>query len=203
MELRVKDDHAVLTGDDGTGVREVDPHTLPLGADLAEALHEWARVVGAVRRGAPDDPATEVVSRRGHRLAERVAGVMGAPISYVDPLSGKVSVVEPPVVEVDEPQVVPATEAARAEPAEPTPWATGLLVAAFVLALVLFAVLTLALTLYETNPFLAVASNLVVSAGLLPSVWLARRVPTWRWVAVGVAGGIALGWLALPFIVFS
>ncbi|WP_018682579.1 DUF2537 domain-containing protein [Actinokineospora enzanensis] len=200
MELRAKDERAVLVGDvdDGagtTGPREVDPHSLALGGELSTALHEWAKVVGALRRADPDESAARVVSHRGHQLAERVAGVMGAPINYVDPLSGEVSVVQPPV-----PAARPEPAAA---PAEPTPWGVGLVVAAFAAALVLFAVLTLAVTLYDTNPLLAVLSNLVISGGLLPSVWLARKVPTWRWVAVGVAAGIALGWLALPFIVFS
>ncbi|PPK70506.1 DUF2537 domain-containing protein [Actinokineospora auranticolor] len=206
MELRAKGERAVLVGDDGTGAREVDVDSLALGGELTAALHEWAKVVHAVRRsvpaGAPDpepesgDSATAVVSRRGHQLAERVAAVMGAPVRYEDPLSGEVSIVEPPVAAEAEP-------ATAAEPAEPTPWGTGLLVAGFSLALVLFAVLTLAITLYETNPLLALLSNAVISGGLLPSVWLARNVPTWRWVAVGVAAGIALGWLALPFIVFG
>ncbi|MBM7771616.1 hypothetical protein JOD54_001820 [Actinokineospora baliensis] len=195
MQLRAKDDRAVLIGDDGTGEREVDPHTLAIGGDLSTALHEWAKVVSAVRRGDQDDQAADLVSRRGHQLAERLAAVMGTPVSYVDPLSGEVSIVQPPEV----------VEAPVAEDVvvEPTPWGVGLLVAGFTGALVLFAIITLAVTLYETTPLLAVASNLVVSAGLLPSVWLARKVPTWRWVAVGVAGGIALGWLTLPFIVFS
>jgi hypothetical protein len=28
-----------------------------------------------------------------------------------------------------------------------------------------------------------------------------RRLPIWRWVALGVAVALVLGWLALPFIV--
>ncbi|MGQ0836996.1 DUF2537 domain-containing protein [Actinokineospora sp.] len=191
MELRARDERAVLVGHDGTGEREVDPHTLALGGDLSAALHEWARVAGAVRRTDADlVGAGVVVSHRGLQLAGRVATAMGTPISYVDPLTGEVSVVEPPAT---------ATEA----PAEPTPWATGLTVAAFTLVLVLFAILTLAGTLYETSPFLAIGSNIVITGGLLPSVWLARRVAVWRWVAAGVAGGIALGWLGLPFILFG
>ncbi|SDD28286.1 DUF2537 domain-containing protein [Actinokineospora iranica] len=199
MELRAKDERAVLIGDgdDGAGTREVDPDSLALGGDLSADLHEWARVVSAVRRGGSEEAgsAAHVVSRRGRQLATRVASAMGAPISYMDPLSGEVSVVEPPAA-VAEPE-------REAVPAEPTPWGTGLLISAFTTVLVLAAVLTLAVTLYQTNPLLAIGSNLVVSAGLLPSVWLAREAPTWRWVAVGVAAGIALGWLALPFIIFG
>jgi hypothetical protein len=189
VELHVKDERAVLVGDD----HEVDPHSLALGGDLSESLHEWARVVGAVRRSETGDAdaAGIVVSRRGRQLAVQVATVMGRPISYVDPLSGEVSVIEPPDVE----PVV--------EPAEPTPWFTGLAVSAFTAAFVLFAIVALAVTLVETNSLLAVASNVVVTAGLLPSVWLARRIPVLRWMAVGVAAGIALGWVVLPFILFA
>ncbi|GAA3027014.1 DUF2537 domain-containing protein [Actinokineospora globicatena] len=198
MELRARDDRAILIGDDGTGEREVDPHTLALGSDLSTALHEWAKVAAALRRGTDEDPdqAAELVTKRGRQLAERVAAVMGTPVSYVDPLSGEVSTVNPP-------EVIDAPAAEETVVDEPTPWGVGLLVAGFTGALVLFSVITLAVTLYETNPLLAVASNLVISAGLLPSVWLARKVPTWRWVAVGVAAGIGLGWLTLPFIVFG
>lgn len=192
MELRAKDDRAVLVGHDGADRREVDPDTLPLGADLAAALHEWARVAGAVR-GSDAGTASAVVSRRGHQLAARVADAMGAPVSYVDPLSGEVSLIEPPTAA---PEPAPA-------PAEPTPWSTGLVVSAFTLVVVLFSVATLSTTLVETNPLLAVGSTVVVTAGLLPSVWLTRRVPVWRWVAGGVVGGIALGWLALPFVLFG
>ncbi|WP_026422943.1 DUF2537 domain-containing protein [Actinokineospora inagensis] len=186
MRLRATADRAVLADDD----LEVDPHSLALGGDLATALHEWAKVVAAVRRS-EDAAAVELVNRRGHQLAERVANVMGTSVQYEDPLTGEVTTVQP------------TETVAPVVPDEPTPWGVGLVVAAFTGALVLFAVVTLAATLYETTPLLAVASNLVVSAGLLPSVWLARKVPTWRWVAVGVAGGIALGWLILPFIVFG
>ncbi len=62
------------------------------------------------------------------------------------------------------------------------------------------AVLTLAITLSETNALLAIGANAVVTAGLAPSVWLARRVLIWRWVALGVASGLAIGWVALIFV---
>ncbi|MGW5055505.1 DUF2537 domain-containing protein [Actinokineospora sp. NPDC004072] len=187
MELRARDERAVLVGDD----REVDPDTLPLGADLTADLRDWARVAGAVGR-AEGDAAAAVVARRGRQLAARVAEALNTEVSYADPVSGDVAVLAPP-----------APVAKPEPPPEPTPWGTGLLVAAFAFTLVVFAVGTLTSTLNETSPLLAVGANVVVTGGLLPSVWLTRGVPVWRWVALGVAVGIFAGWVALPFIIFG
>ena len=142
---------------------------------------------------APHPVLSGMISRRGLQLAERLAASMGVPVGYEDPLTGEVSIVDPPEGEPDPP-------APREEP-EPVPWLTGLTVSAFVFVLVMFAVLTLAITLAATNPLLAIASNVVVTAGMLPSVWLVRRTPIWRWISLGVAVAIGVGWLALPFIV--
>ena len=195
MRLRAVGERAVLVGHDGEAEREVDPFSLALDGELSEALHEWARVAAAVRRSASagPGPAGAVISRRGLQLAERLAASMGVPVGYEDPLTGEVSIVDPPEGE-------PHPPAPREEP-EPVPWLTGLTVSAFVFVLVMFAVLTLAITLAATNPLLAIASNVVVTAGMLPSVWLVRRTPIWRWISLGVAVAIGVGWLALPFIV--
>ncbi|WP_414638093.1 DUF2537 domain-containing protein [Actinophytocola sp.] len=194
VQLRANGERAVLVGHDGVAEREVDPRRLPLGTELTDALHEWARVASAVRRSDPDTSAaaSAVVTRRGLQLAGRVAASMGVPVGYLDPLSGEESVVEPPE---------DARPARPTRPPEPVPWLTGLTVAAASLALVLITILSLAVTLADTHVLLALASNAVVTAGLLPSLWLIRRQPIWRWVALGVAVAIALGWLALPFIV--
>ncbi|WP_436493515.1 DUF2537 domain-containing protein [Actinokineospora sp. HUAS TT18] len=193
MELHARDERAVLVGHDGADEREVDPHTLALGADLSDALHEWAKVVGAVRRTeATDESAGIVVSQRGKQLATRVADAMGLPINYVDPLSGEVSLIEPPAAEPPKPK-----------PKEPTPWLTGLAVSAFVFLFVVVAINALAATLLETSTLLAIGSNVVITAGLLPSVWLARHTPILRWLAFGTAAGIAVGWISLPFILFA
>jgi Protein of unknown function (DUF2537) len=197
MELRAVGERAVLVGHDGQAEREVDPGNLALERDLSEALHEWAKVASAVARSTADEPgaAGAVVSRRGRQLATRLAASMGTSVSYLDPLTGEIVVVEPPVER-------PARPQAAAPPSdEPTPWLTGLVVAAFAFVLILFAVLTLAVTLADTNALLAVASNVVVTAGLLPSVWLIRHIPIWRWIALGISAGIGIGWLALPFII--
>ena len=91
----------------------------------------------------------------------------------------------------------------RGREAEPTPWLTGLTVTAFIAVVTGAAVLTLSSTLDETSSWLAFGADVVVTSGLAPSLWLARRVPVWRWVALGAAAGLAVGWLGLPFIVFS
>jgi hypothetical protein len=195
MQLRAVGERAVLVGgDDG---QEVDPGRLPLAGDLSEALHEWARVAQAVLRSSPagGEAAGSVVNRRGLQLASRVAASMGVPVGYVDPLTGEVSVVEPPAQPRRRPAEPPAED-------EPVPWLPGLTVAAFVFLVVFYAVLALAITLAATAPLLAIGSNLVVTVGLLPSVWLVRRTPIWRWVALGVSTAIGVGWLALPFILF-
>jgi uncharacterized protein DUF2537 len=192
VELRASGDRAVLAGHDGARELEVDPGTLPLGGELTAALQQWAQVVGAVLRIEGDgdrETAASVVTGRGRQLAGRVAAALGVPVGYRDPLTGELSIMDPPEV-TGRPASAP----------EPTPWATGLVVAAFSAVVVLVAVGSLASTLSDTSPLLALGANLVVSAGLLPSVWLARAVPTWRWVALGVAAGIGLSWFGLAFL---
>ena len=192
IQLRANGERAVLVGDDGVAVTE--PGRLPLGTELTDALHEWAKVAAAVRRAEPGTAAGAVVSRRGLQLAGRVATSLGVVVRYVDPLSGTESVVEP----------APGPTPAPAPPrqAEPTPWVPGLTVSAASAVLVVVTVVTLAVTLAETYSLLALASNVVVTAGLLPSLWLIHRQPIWRWVAYGVAVGIGVAWLALPFVLF-
>ncbi|GAB1515724.1 DUF2537 domain-containing protein [Actinophytocola sp. KF-1] len=192
IQLRANGERAVLIGDDGVAVTE--PGRLPLGAELTDALHEWAKVAAAVRRAEPGTAAGAVVSRRGLQLAGRVATSLGVVVRYVDPLSGAESVVEPV------PGPAPAPVPPR--PPEPTPWLPGLTVSAASAVLVVVTVVTLAVTLAETYSLLALASNVVVTAGLLPSLWLIHRQPIWRWVAYGVAVGIGVAWLALPFVLF-
>ncbi|WP_158881850.1 DUF2537 domain-containing protein [Amycolatopsis anabasis] len=204
MELRVRGERAVLAGDDGERAREIDPHNIALGTDLADALHEWARVAAAVRRSpeeeddGPPSEAALVVSQRGRQLAGRVAAVMGVPVQYRDPVTDTAVVVPPP----------PRTtrSAVRrlfgaADQDEPTPWATGLVVAGFVAVVVVIAMLALANTLAaETSGLLAIVAAVVVTAGLTPSLWLARRLPIVRWLALGAAAGMALSWIGVLLV---
>lgn len=193
MELRVRDGRAVLAGNDESGEREVDPHSLPLGAELAEALHEWAKVADAVvRTETPaDGVAGALVARRGKQLAGRIAAVMNATVSYTDPVSGELVSVEAP----DEPAKAPVRTAEPTE--EPTPWGTGLTVSFITAAIVTVTVVSLSLGLGETSRWLALVANVLVVGGLAPSVWLGRRVPVWRWVAYGVVTGVLVAWLVL------
>ncbi|GAA3460020.1 DUF2537 domain-containing protein [Saccharothrix longispora] len=221
MELRVQDGRAVLAGSDDAGEHEVDPHTLPLGAGLAEALHEWAKVADAVSR--TDSPSEGVagalVARRGRQLAGRLAADMGSPVRYTDPVTGDVVTVDVPAAEdeprpdesrpdeprPDEPRPGEARpdgpdDAADAEAGqapEPTPWGTGLTVSLITAAVVTFTVFTLSVGLGETSQWLALLANVLVVGGISPSVWLARRVPVWRWVAYGVVAGVLAAWLSL------
>ncbi|MEV6243815.1 DUF2537 domain-containing protein [Lentzea sp. NPDC051838] len=196
MELRVRDGRAVLAGNDESGEREVDPHSLPLGADLAEALHEWAKVADAVvRTETPKDGvASALITRRGKQLAGRIAAVMNAAVSYTDPVSGELVSVEAP--EDPAKDFEPAHAAPEDEP-EPTPWGTGLTVSFITAAIVTVTVVSLSLGLGETSNWLALVANVLVVGGLAPSVWLGRRVPVWRWVAYGVVTGVVVAWLAL------
>lgn len=197
MELRVRDGRAVLAGEDESGEREVDPHSLPLGADLAEALHEWAKVADAVvRTETPaDGVASALVTRRGKQLAGRIAAAMNSPVSYTDPVSGELVSVEAP----EDPAKTEAPVAGEPESSEqePTPWGTGLTVSGITAAIVTVTVASLSLGLGETSRWLALVANVLVVGGLAPSVWLGRKVPVWRWVAYGVVTGVLVAWLAL------
>lgn len=160
------------------------PDALELPPALNGALHEWAEVATAVTQETGTDAETvALVSARGRQLASRVAATIGADIGYVDPVHGTVE-------RVPAPRPSPSA-------AEPTPWATGITVAAFVCAVVLAAVVTLTAGLADVDPLLAIVGNLAVAAGLAPSVWLSRHTPVWRWVAYGVAAGVLLAWGAL------
>jgi hypothetical protein len=209
VELRIRGERAVLAGPGGPGAREVDPHDLAIGAELAEALHEWARVASAVRRAGDDEEAsgeqeaTAVVSQRGRQLAARVAAVMGTTVHYLDPVTQAEVLITPPNQ--------PTPEAEPAAPSllerlfgvpdpegEPTPWLTGLTVAGFAAAVVVIAMLALAGTLArETSGWLALLASVVVTGGLAPSLWLARKMPILRWAALGAAAGVLVSWVGV------
>ncbi|TWP50036.1 DUF2537 domain-containing protein [Lentzea tibetensis] len=199
MELRVRDGRAVLAGQDDTGEREVDPHSLPLGAELADALHQWAQVADAVvRTETPaDGVATALVTRRGRQLAGRIAAAMGSPVAYVDPVTGELVTVEAPSPSGAPGDPVAVEPVAAVEAPEPTPWATGLTVSIITAAIVTVTVVSLSLGLGETSQWLALIANVLVVGGLAPSVWLGRKTPVWRWVAYGVVTGVGVAWFVL------
>jgi hypothetical protein len=212
VELRIRGERAVLAGPGGESAREIDPHNLAIGVELADALHEWARVAAAVRRSSEDSDvppedqeATAVVSRRGRQLAARIAAVMGTPVHYLDPVTQVEVVVAPPnqPAERDGEPKRPPTVVERLfgvpDPAgEPTPWPTGLTVAVFVAAVIIVAMLALAGTLaQETSGWFALLASVVVTGGLAPSLWLARKLPILRWVALGAAAGMLVSWVGV------
>lgn len=92
--------------------------------------------------------------------------------------------------------MLPPHSAYPPPPAE-TPWFTGLLVAAFAAAVVAVAIMAFGSQLARINPALAVVLELVVVAGVAPSVWRMRRTPVWRWLVYGAAAGVLAGWSAL------
>ncbi len=210
VQLSARNGRAVLAEDDiEFGVAEgmeVDPEEIALDAGLARALHEWAEVAAAVANAdSADGAAGGLISRRGRQLAARLAAAMGAPVSYVDPLTGEVT-------DIGEPDEWPPGRATRTggahaawsdrssgehRPAVRTPWGTGLTVSGFAALVALFAVMALSSALGTASDWLATAANVIITLGLAPSIWLARNVPVWRWVAYGVVAGIVLAWIAL------
>ncbi|MGH3686050.1 MAG: DUF2537 domain-containing protein [Pseudonocardiaceae bacterium] len=92
---------------------------------------------------------------------------------------------------------------AEMQPGEPTPWATGLTVSAVAAVIVGIGLLSLSQGLAPNGRGFVVLVNLAVAAGLVPSMWLGRATPTWRWVAYGTAAGIILTWLALLLSLLS
>jgi len=78
-----------------------------------------------------------------------------------------------------------------------TPWATGLLIAAFVAVFVTLADVALCRAFAEAFGVLWIPANLLVGAGLAPSLWLLRRTPLWRWLALGATVGLGVAWVVL------
>ena len=89
--------------------------------------------------------------------------------------------------------LVPAPE----EPPGPTPWATGLVIAAFVAVFLTLADVALCQAFAEAFGWLWIPANLLVGLGLAPSLWLLRRTPLWRWPALGATVGLGVSWVVL------
>lgn len=82
-------------------------------------------------------------------------------------------------------------------PGEPTPWGTGLTVAAFTAAFTAAAIVVLSLGMIRVHPLISVGLNVVAVGGLAPTLWGWRQVPVRRWVVLGIGVGVATGWLVL------
>jgi hypothetical protein len=168
------------------GERRVEDPPLPV--ELQRALREWAAFrVTVARSGGPQEQ--ELLQRRGRQLASRVADVLGRPVQFTDPVTGQVE-----SVRVGSTGPVPRL---APEPPGPTPWATGLAVSAFFAVFVAFADIVLSRAFSEAFGILWVPANLLVGLGLAPSLFLLRRVPFWRWPAVGAAAGLMAAWVIL------
>ncbi len=63
--------------------------------------------------------------------------------------------------------------------------------------------LSLSQGLASNGPGVVALANLLVAAGLAPSIWLGRATPIWRWVAYGTAVGIILAWITLLLSLLS
>jgi hypothetical protein len=161
------------------------PHDPPLPDDLEAALREWAAFAAAADRSGAD-AERDLVRRRGRQLAARLAGLRGRPVQYLDPVSGDVESVRAPIA------LAPDGDAGA-----PVPWATGLPVAAFVAVVVGLADVLLSRAFAGAFGLWWLPANLLVCAGLAPSLWLLRTVPFWRWPALGTAAGLAAAWVAL------
>jgi hypothetical protein len=70
-------------------------------------------------------------------------------------------------------------------------------VAAFFAVLVAVADVVLATAFGGAFGLLWVPANMLVTAGTMPSLWLTREVPFWRWPAFGAAAGLAAAWVVL------
>ena len=79
----------------------------------------------------------------------------------------------------------------------PTPWGTGLTVAAFTAAVTGAAIVVLSMGMTRVHPLVSIGLNLVAVGGLAPTLWGWRRIPVRRWFVLGAAVGVAVGWLTL------
>ncbi len=160
----------------GVDPPEGAPGDVRVPAELRAALREWSEVVDTVlRSGDPEE--LDLLRRRGRQLAGRVADALGRTVEFVDPVSGTVETIR--------------------SRAEPTPWGTGAVVAAYVAVLVAVADVLLADAVAAAFGLLWLPANLLVTAGAAPSLWRARTVTFWRWPAFGAAAGLAAAWVVL------
>lgn len=78
-----------------------------------------------------------------------------------------------------------------------TPWGTGLTVAAFVATVTAAAIVVLSMGMTRVHPLVSVALNVIAVGGLAPTLWDWRKQPVRRWLVLGVAAGVAVGWIAM------
>lgn len=180
-----------------------------LPAELVELLDEWARAADGLAwsgAGARDGEAVRV-SRTGRHLAARVSVALRRSVDYCDPVTGLRIPLRAVGATTRVPEVALPRRGRRGRGrtstvfGEPTPWATGLTLAALVAGLVLLLNLTLALPMVAGLGLVGLLIDLVVVAGLVPALWLNRHVPTWRWAVWGAFAG--MGVAVLPLLVVA
>ena len=79
----------------------------------------------------------------------------------------------------------------------PTPWGTGLTVAAFVAAVTAAAIVVLSIGMTRVHPLVSVGLNVIAVGGLAPTLWEWRRTPVRRWFVLGAGLGVAVGWTVM------
>ena len=166
------------------------PGDPPLPRELQDALREWSALAEAmVRTGGGGPQERALLRRRGLLIASRLADVLGRPVDFVDPVTGEVE-----RVPVGGTNPLPRLHPDRLGP---TPWATGLPVAAFVAVVVALADVVLSRAFAQAFGLWWMPANLLVALGLAPSLLLLRRVPFWRWPALGTGAGLVAAWVVL------
>ncbi|HZZ49617.1 MAG TPA: DUF2537 domain-containing protein [Pseudonocardia sp.] len=76
-----------------------------------------------------------------------------------------------------------------------TPWATGLTVTALVALVIAVTNYALVSILRVRYGWAWIPANLLIAAGLAPTIGLMRAQPVWRWVAYGIIAGLSLAWV--------
>ena len=139
------------------------------------------------RSGGPEE--YEAVRRRGRLLAAQIAEARGRPVEFIDPTTGAVESVPG--------RAGTSIHPVRATSPGETPWASGLAVAGFAAVFVTIGDVALSRAFADAFGLLWVPANLLVGLGFAPSLHLLRRVPFWRWPAMGTAAGLAAAWVVL------
>lgn len=94
-------------------------------------------------------------------------------------------------------------DSAQYAPQYPTPWGTGLTVAAFVAAVVAGAIVVLSMGMTRVHPAISIGLNLIAVGGLAPTLWDWRKMPVRRWLVLGAGVGVAVGWTAMLALLFA
>lgn len=161
--------------------RRGNVHLLPSATVPASSSEPDRRLPGASGEfGSPDLPIAD-----GHGLAGEAVAAEFAGVAETDPAADDTA------VEREDWAWVREWRAGR----EPTPWSTGVVMAAFSALVTGVAVWVLSAGLAD-RPIVAALVNLLVAAGLAPAIWLSRGLPVLRWIAAGAAAGIVIGWIS-------